>query len=641
MAKKKVESPAKLFTFDKLKELYLDCRRAQVGWRQKARDWHAMDAGKQWTDEDQQVMEDQQRPIVVFNRMSPQLDAVCGLEVNNRHETVYQPRTMGSVKRNEVLTSAGRYIRENCDAEDEQSQMFRDALICGLGATETYMDYDNNPQGEVMISRVDAANELYWDHKGRKPNLSDIRYLFRTRRIHKDEAKYLFPKVDEDSIDASWSQPDRLQGPSHELTPVGDYGKEGTLPYDSTKREVVVVEAQWYERREVYYITDPFTQQNKTIEADEFKILQERTEEMGLQLDYVPQKRKVYKRAFLGKHGFIDDKRGRGDCPCKDSFSYKFFTVKIDRNTGEPYGLVKVMEDPQKWANKWLAQTMYILNANPKGGYFVEEDAFENRAAFEASVTDPGELTMVSRGALAAGKIQTKESPQLPSTMPSLLEFAVTSLPQVTGISLDAVGLADRNQPGVLEHMRKQSMMTILAGTFANLRKYRKEQGRLELHFIREFISDGRLIKTGDGRLAKYVPLIRDKDTEEYEVVVDESPTSPNQKDQTWVIISQMLPLLTKLPTPPELWMKIIQYSPLPSSLSDDIIEILTNAMQTAAQKPVPFKPTVSVDRMLEHGGLGPNERNQLLKKIGIIPEQEAQQQMPPGMPPQGMMRPQ
>jgi len=178
-------------------------------------------------------------------------------------------------------------------------------------------------------------------------------------------------------------------------------------------------------------------------------------------------------------------------------------------------------------------------------------------------------------------------------------------------------------------------MMTILAGIFANLRKYRKEQGRLELHFIKEYISDGRLIRVGQGQTAQYMQLIREPETEEYDVVVDESPTSPNQKDQTWIILSQMLPLLTKLPTPPQFWMKIVEYSPLPSTLSDDLVKIIQDAMQDQSTKPMPYRPTVNVAGILEHGNLTPEERRQLMVKIGIV---DPALQPPGQRPPQGGM---
>ena len=100
--------------------------------------------------------------------------------------------------------------------------------------------------------------------------------------------------------------------------------------------------------------------------------------------------------------------------------------------------------------------------------------------------------------------------------------------------------------------------------------------------------------------------------------------------------------MVSKMPVPPEFWLKIIEFSPLPSSLSDELVKILTQAIQSQPTKPVPFRPTVSIDRMLENAGLTTEERRQLLAKIGIMdpaqqPQQQQQPQGQPGMPGQGM----
>jgi hypothetical protein len=148
------------------------------------------------------------------------------------------------------------------------------------------------------------------------------------------------------------------------------------------------------------------------------------------------------------------------------------------------------------------------------------------------------------------------------------------------------LGMVDRQQAGILEAQRKQAAMTVLAGLFDGLRRYRKEQGRTLAHFIREYLGDGRLVRIlgGDGT-ERYIPLLKDQLALEFDVVVDEASTSPNKKAEVFGILMQLLPQLERMgvPFPPQL----LEYMPLPVAMVDKWKE----ALQQKAQQPPPPNP--------------------------------------------------
>src|SRR5436190_990043 len=96
-------------------------------------------------DYEKQELRDMNRPIIVMNRVEPIIDSVSGSEVANRQEVQFIPRQQGAVQVNEVLTSAAKWFRDQCDAEDEESDAFREMVVCGMGWTETRLDYEDDP----------------------------------------------------------------------------------------------------------------------------------------------------------------------------------------------------------------------------------------------------------------------------------------------------------------------------------------------------------------------------------------------------------------------------------------------------------------------------------------------------------------
>jgi hypothetical protein len=118
----------------------------------------------------------------------------------------------------------------------------------------------------------------------------------------------------------------------------------------------------------------------------------------------------------------------------------------------------------------------------------------------------------------------------------------------------------------VLEYQRRQSSLNLLAPLFNSLRRYRKRQGRVMLFLIQNHLADGRLVRIVGDDMKQYVPLTKESvASSEYDIIVDDSPSSPNEKDRTWQILMQLMPMIKDMITP-DVAMELLAISPLPAS---------------------------------------------------------------------------
>jgi hypothetical protein len=568
--------------FQRLKKWFEEDSEHTEKWREEAKEDYAFVAGDQWDSKDVRSLKDAQRPVITFDRIGPLIRSVVGEQINSSQEVRYIPREMGDVAANEMLTEAARWFRDQCGADSEESEMFWDATVCGVGWTDSRIDMEENPDEPMpVVERIDPM-EMFWDCDARKPNLSDARRVWRVRDIPIASARALAPDVADSDLDASWARNGATDGVKTPGNDRDDYSGDGdTESSRGDDATVTIVQVQWADQETVWRVqlpqTDPMQPPQPPEEMDDATYLRvaKRLTEIGARA--VKVSKKVYRKAFLGRTIL---KEGPLKCP---HFTFQAMTGFRDRNAGTWYGLVRAMKDPQRWANKWLSQTLHIMNSTAKGGVMMERDSVDDARQFEESFAKPDAVTWLPPGALSnpmGPKIQPKPVGQFPQGFYQMMQYAISSVRDASGINLEMLGMREADQAASLEFQRRQAGMTILAQLFQALRRYHQVQGKVMLYYIQNVLSPDTLVRIiGQDGKQQFQPLaavnaMKSADVK-YDIIVDEGPSSPNQKERIWGMVGQQFWEL-----PPPIQMALLEYSPFPESVVQKVKEAAEQASQ-------------------------------------------------------------
>lgn len=553
-------------------------------WREEAREDHEFAALRQWDSKDLSLLREQGRPPVTIDGIGSLVRAVAGSQVNNRQEVHYLSRGMEDERAAEVATLLAEWARQQCEAEDEESAAFTDAVISGMGWTELRVDYDDEPDGKIVIEYVDAF-EMLPDPLARKSNLADTREVARRKPWRMADIRATWPGK-KDELEAFTSAGPGGPGLPRWQARGRDAYRDG-LDDDSRGADdnrVEVIEYQWAERVAGHLVADPNSGERVFMTASEFgKVKRVVKAAGGIEPDSVRHHRLEWRQAYVCGEVLLE----RRDSPCPFAPTFQCITGIRDRNRGTFYGIVRALKDPQRLTNKMLSQTLDMLARATKGGYTAEATAIEDMVQFENAAARSGAVKIVADGALSGGRFKQDIFPGLPAGHVNILQFAMGSFQSVSGISKELLGTADREQAGVLEAQRKQATQAILAPLFDSLRRYYKRQGRSLLHFIKQFVPPDKQIRVlgGNGK-PEFLRSAMLDDATRYDLIVDEAPTSPNARTETWAALLPLFPTLAKLGAPVDVWLELFRYSPVPASTVDKIRETFAQIQQQQAQQP-------------------------------------------------------
>jgi len=530
-------------------ERFPQAKQHQREHRHESRELYDLKAGRQMTDVERAAVRQKYNgsyPEIAFNVTDKYCSAVDGLQINNRQEIKYFPREEGDAGIDEFSTGIVKWCRDQSEAEDEETDAFGDVFLTGIAWVEHFLEDEEDPEAPYIgQNRVDPL-EMYYDGTARKKNLVDRAYDIRLKAFTDsefedkfgEEAWGMFDTPDEGTVEHV-SQPD-------------DYGTG--KPGSNQPKRIYVADYQFCRTVQHWIVTaqlpNPDTgqveQMRELVDKSTWRSMKQALVVSGIPYESEKVSKRCYYRAWIRQDKILGKVR-----ELKCGFTREAITGKRDRNTNTWYGMGRVIKDPQLWLNKFFASILYTLMVNAKGGLMAEEGAFEDTNKAEAEWANPAAITWTEAGAISGGKIQPKPPAPYPQGMDRLMEFTLQLMPLTSGMNPELLGLADRQQAGVLEAQRKQAAMAIIAWVFDAMRRYYKRSGRLMLSMIREYLSEGQLIRISGEGGQKYVRLIKDKLVAKFDTIVDESPTSVNMQERAWAALREAVPLGAQLGAPP------------------------------------------------------------------------------------------
>jgi len=535
---------------------YDNAQESQANWRDAARLAFDYRAGRQWDPDDAARMESQNRPNITFNRVAPVVDAIIGYEMDNRREVSYLGRNIDDENIAGAFTDMAAYVRDGCDAEDEESESYADSVTCGMGWTETSVVYDDDPDGDICIDRVPPL-EMRWDPSARGGNLKDADWVCRVKWWPMADIKARWPdKADDLDMMSNDKFDDESAGAEpHDASDAWRYNNNTGDDWENPDNEIRVLQYQWREKEEVVVVQGP--EGPIEFSTERWNSIKER---LPLMEGVTKVRKWKYYQQIIAGQTLLEET----EAPTPDGFSFQCITGKRDETANEWFGLVRQMLDPQKWANVFFSSALHSFQNSAKGGVMAEEGVVDDKRDFEEAWASADSVLWLEDGALQGGRVQPKEQNAYPAGLDKLMNFAIQAIRDCTGVNMEMLGMVGHEQSGMLEIERKKSALTILMPFVSSLKRYHKRQGRVLLGLMTEIYTPQKVSEITE----REVPFWDNKKVRKYRVIIDDAPNSPNQKDADWQAMQQILPAVIKagLPIPPTL----IKYTPLSDKLANE-----------------------------------------------------------------------
>jgi hypothetical protein len=477
-------------------------------WWQEGRDMHADNRREQFIDSDfydgdqfdpetRAELEARGQAPLVYNIIHPTIQWVVGTERRTRIDWKVLARGSEDVGAAEAKTSLLKYAADANNAGWERSAAFKDAVRVGVGWTEEFLRTD--ALEEELGIRHQAWQEMWWDPFARQLNMQDCRWIDRNKYIDLDYAIAMFPEhadalrgaavqfaqAEEDAYD-DWDLPGVFQQQSRP-----DDGRRrflGVTGNTTRWRMRVRIHETWFKRPKVEKRVRSLVQDYADLNGQVFDPEQPMPEEIAKAkergvISLVDSLTDTMWQAFWIPGTLLGLKRS----PYRHNrFPFTPIWCYRRHRDGMPYGLIRMVRDPQEDYNKRRGKALFAMSTHR---VLFEEDAFNEDDEDEGleQATMPNGQVRLRAGGLNKVKIDTMSD--VAKGHLELAEQSKTQILETSGVTRDNLGQDSSAASGKAILAKQQQGAVVTAEVFDNYRLAIQLSGQKMVSIIEQYVT--------------------------------------------------------------------------------------------------------------------------------------------------------
>ena len=458
----------------------------ETEWREEGPEDYKFYAGEQDSAEVIKLLQEQKRPITVFNEIKPKIDMLIGLAAQTRFQPDVVPVGTEDEALAQLVKGALFHYAKKTKLIRKEVECFEHSTKSGRSLLYFYVDKENPFKPKIMTRRIPGASFIL-DPQSFEYDMSDARYVFIDKWMSEDDIKANWPKVNVEMIK------------NH-----AGYAGAGYPLFWNEQDDLYRVIECWYRKYDkMIWFVNPLTGKPESLRPEDFskfkKVLAEGIPQPdGSRSEPIPPPDSVDSMVRNTYYMIFTDvfKIEGGPSPYRwKGFPAVLFGAYKNDNTNTWFSAIKMMKDPQRSMNTMRRQLSHLLQTLPKGLLKHEVGSVINIEEYEKRSADPSFHLEIAKGMYE--KVGFEQQPSISPIYNQYDMVMAQSMKDSSGVQDDLMGIQNTSrEPGVTVQMRQQTGLAVLYVLFDNFRESRLDAGRILLSFIQQYVTQDEVIRS-------------------------------------------------------------------------------------------------------------------------------------------------